>query len=163
MQHSLEGLALHLRQIAFSTSPARLSNPSSIGETIRRTHLPRNIPNHISKWHTKPSGSPARESSARAPGNGQSDLSNPVDGRPTRDRTTAHQEESISLTFGTHHSRVCTHRAGLIRKYGLDLCRQCFREKSADIGFTKVRTHIPTSRHRTEKLPPPRIWHVPRD
>lgn len=37
------------------------------------------------------------------------------------------------------YSRVCTHRAGLIRKYGLNICRQCFREKSADIGFQKVR------------------------
>jgi len=35
-------------------------------------------------------------------------------------------------------SRVCTHRAGLIRKYGLNICRQCFREKAQDIGFTKV-------------------------
>jgi ribosomal protein S14 len=36
------------------------------------------------------------------------------------------------------NSRVCTHPAGLIRKYGLNICRQCFREKAADIGFTKV-------------------------
>ena len=28
---------------------------------------------------------------------------------------------------------------GLIRKYGLNICRQCFREKSADIGFHKYR------------------------
>ena len=35
-------------------------------------------------------------------------------------------------------SRLCAHQAGLIRKYGLDLCRQCFREKSAAIGFVKV-------------------------
>jgi len=35
-------------------------------------------------------------------------------------------------------SRVCAHRAGLIRKYGLNICRQCFREKSTDIGFVKV-------------------------
>ena len=41
----------------------------------------------------------------------------------------------ISLPF----SRVCTHTAGLIRKYGLNICRQCFREKSQDIGFIKVR------------------------
>lgn len=40
------------------------------------------------------------------------------------------------------HSRVCTHRAGLIRKYGLNICRQCFREKSSDIGFQKVRKNI---------------------
>lgn len=42
-------------------------------------------------------------------------------------------------TNGFVYSRVCTHPAGLIRKYGLNICRQCFREKSADIGFVKVR------------------------
>lgn len=36
------------------------------------------------------------------------------------------------------YSRVCTHKAGLIRKYGLNICRQCFREKAEDIGFVKV-------------------------
>jgi small subunit ribosomal protein S29e len=36
------------------------------------------------------------------------------------------------------YSRLCAHQAGLIRKYGLDLCRQCFREKAAAIGFVKV-------------------------
>jgi hypothetical protein len=35
-------------------------------------------------------------------------------------------------------SRVCKHTAGLIRKYDLNLCRQCFREKAKDIGFNKV-------------------------
>ncbi|VDB93362.1 unnamed protein product [Peniophora sp. CBMAI 1063] len=40
---------------------------------------------------------------------------------------------------GSRQCRVCAHQAGLIRKYGLDLCRQCFREKSAQIGFTKNR------------------------
>ena len=29
-------------------------------------------------------------------------------------------------------------RAGLIRKYGLNMSRQAFREKAADIGFVKV-------------------------
>ena len=63
-------------------------------------------------------------------------------------------------------SRLCAHQAGLIRKYGLDLCRQCFREKSAAIGFVKVLCFInprplrllynPTHRvsvrvHRTDK------------
>lgn len=40
---------------------------------------------------------------------------------------------------GARGCRVCTHKAGLIRKYGLNICRQCFREKSQDIGFVKVR------------------------
>jgi ribosomal protein S14 len=39
-------------------------------------------------------------------------------------------------------SRVCAHKAGLIRKYGLMVCRQCFREKSTDIGFIKVRLFL---------------------
>ncbi|KAI9297623.1 hypothetical protein K502DRAFT_300707 [Neoconidiobolus thromboides FSU 785] len=39
---------------------------------------------------------------------------------------------------GSRQCRVCTHRAGLIRKYGLNICRQCFREYAKDIGFTKV-------------------------
>lgn len=44
----------------------------------------------------------------------------------------------VTLLF-TMNSRLCAHQWGLIRKYGLDLCRQCFREKSAAIGFEKVR------------------------
>ncbi|KAE8450907.1 hypothetical protein EG329_005347 [Mollisiaceae sp. DMI_Dod_QoI] len=40
---------------------------------------------------------------------------------------------------GARACRVCTHKAGLIRKYGLNICRQCFREKAADIGFVKHR------------------------
>ncbi|TVY29458.1 40S ribosomal protein, partial [Lachnellula hyalina] len=39
---------------------------------------------------------------------------------------------------GARACRVCTHKAGLIRKYGLNICRQCFREKASDIGFVKV-------------------------
>ncbi|KLO20440.1 40S ribosomal protein S29 [Schizopora paradoxa] len=38
---------------------------------------------------------------------------------------------------GSRQCRKCFHQAGLIRKYGLDLCRQCFRENSKKIGFEK--------------------------
>ncbi|KAH7251753.1 ribosomal protein S14p/S29e-domain-containing protein [Fusarium tricinctum] len=38
---------------------------------------------------------------------------------------------------GSRACRVCKHKAGLIRKYDLNLCRQCFREKAKDIGFNK--------------------------
>ena len=27
---------------------------------------------------------------------------------------------------------------GMVRKYALNICRQCFREKATDIGFIKV-------------------------
>ncbi|EMS22798.1 40S ribosomal protein s29 [Rhodotorula toruloides NP11] len=30
-------------------------------------------------------------------------------------------------------------QAGLIRKYGLNICRQCFRERADVIGFAKNR------------------------
>ncbi|TPX72804.1 hypothetical protein SpCBS45565_g00303 [Spizellomyces sp. 'palustris'] len=39
---------------------------------------------------------------------------------------------------GSRQCRVCAHQAGLIRKYNLNICRQCFREYSQDIGFIKV-------------------------
>ncbi|NP_001134590.1 40S ribosomal protein S29 [Salmo salar] len=35
-------------------------------------------------------------------------------------------------------SRVCSNRHGLIRKYGLNMCRQCFRQYANDIGFVKA-------------------------
>ncbi|SCU77851.1 LAMI_0A02564g1_1 [Lachancea mirantina] len=40
---------------------------------------------------------------------------------------------------GSRQCRVCGSHSGLIRKYGLNICRQCFREKANDIGFYKYR------------------------
>uniref|UniRef100_A0A8D1GTT4 Small ribosomal subunit protein uS14 n=1 Tax=Sus scrofa TaxID=9823 RepID=A0A8D1GTT4_PIG len=39
---------------------------------------------------------------------------------------------------GSRSCRVCSNRHGLIRKYGLNMCRQCFRQYAKDIGFIKV-------------------------
>ena len=36
-------------------------------------------------------------------------------------------------------SRVCGNPHGLIRKYGLMCCRQCFRSNAKEIGFIKVK------------------------
>lgn len=47
-------------------------------------------------------------------------------------------------------SRVCKHKAGLIRKYELNLCRQCFREKAKDIGFNKVSRHDRATNRETD-------------
>jgi len=41
--------------------------------------------------------------------------------------------------FHSARSRVCSTRVGLIRKYHLNICRRCFRERAALIGFKKVR------------------------
>ena len=43
---------------------------------------------------------------------------------------------ALALVFG---SRVCNGKRGLIRKYGLDMCRRCFREYATNIGFVKYR------------------------
>ncbi|AAK39656.1 40S ribosomal protein S29A (nucleomorph) [Guillardia theta] len=40
---------------------------------------------------------------------------------------------------GSRGCRICGNRSGLIRKYGLSICRQCFREKSQNLGFDKYR------------------------
>jgi len=40
---------------------------------------------------------------------------------------------------GSRACRVCNNSHGLVRKYGLNLCRRCFREYANDIGFKKFR------------------------
>lgn len=40
--------------------------------------------------------------------------------------------------FSTLFSRVCTNGHAIIRKYALNICRQCFRERASQIGFLKV-------------------------
>uniref|UniRef100_A0A915CEX7 Small ribosomal subunit protein uS14 n=1 Tax=Parascaris univalens TaxID=6257 RepID=A0A915CEX7_PARUN len=39
---------------------------------------------------------------------------------------------------GSRSCRVCSNHHGLIRKYGLNMCRRCFREYAADVGFKKL-------------------------
>lgn len=46
--------------------------------------------------------------------------------------------QSILMRNFCYFSRACSNRHGLIRKYGLNICRQCFREYANDIGFKKV-------------------------
>lgn len=43
-----------------------------------------------------------------------------------------------NISFDVFGSRVCGNPHGLIRKYGLMCCRQCFRSNAKDIGFIKV-------------------------
>ncbi|VDP83568.1 unnamed protein product [Echinostoma caproni] len=39
---------------------------------------------------------------------------------------------------GSRCCRVCANKHGLIRKYGLNMCRQCFRMYASVIGFRKL-------------------------
>jgi len=40
---------------------------------------------------------------------------------------------------GSIKCRICNKRRGVIRKYGLSYCRQCFREIAKELGFKKFR------------------------
>lgn len=40
---------------------------------------------------------------------------------------------------GSRKCRVSGNRHGLIRKYGINICRQAFRERARAIGFEKYR------------------------
>jgi len=44
----------------------------------------------------------------------------------------------VSLKSMDFCSRVCGNSHGLIRKYSLNCCRQCFRSNAKEIGFIKV-------------------------
>eukprot|EP00050_Salpingoeca_kvevrii_P005612 m.284793 g.284793 ORF g.284793 m.284793 type:complete len:79 (-) comp11222_c0_seq1:118-354(-) len=39
---------------------------------------------------------------------------------------------------GSRSCRVCGNRHGMIRKYHLNVCRQCFQLYAKDIGFVKL-------------------------
>jgi len=41
------------------------------------------------------------------------------------------------VSFYDERSRVCENQWAIIRKYDLNICRQCFREYAKDIGFVK--------------------------
>ncbi|KAI0987293.1 hypothetical protein GJ496_006952 [Pomphorhynchus laevis] len=38
---------------------------------------------------------------------------------------------------GSRHCRVCSTHSAIIRKYGLYVCRRCFRENAECLGFSK--------------------------
>ncbi len=40
---------------------------------------------------------------------------------------------------GSRVCRVCGNGHAIVRKYSLNICRQCFRENANDIGFKKYR------------------------
>jgi small subunit ribosomal protein S29e len=42
---------------------------------------------------------------------------------------------------GARKCRVCNARQGLIRKYGIMMCRRCFRERAEEIGYVCLFVH----------------------
>ena len=48
----------------------------------------------------------------------------------------AHPKKPLG-SKGARRCRVCANQCAIVRKYHLDKCRQCLRERAADIGFKK--------------------------
>uniref|UniRef100_A0A8D2FMS2 Small ribosomal subunit protein uS14 n=1 Tax=Theropithecus gelada TaxID=9565 RepID=A0A8D2FMS2_THEGE len=42
------------------------------------------------------------------------------------------------ILCNSHSCHICSNWHGLIRKYGLHMCHQCFRQYVKDIGFIKL-------------------------
>ncbi|PIT85413.1 30S ribosomal protein S14 [Candidatus Micrarchaeota archaeon CG10_big_fil_rev_8_21_14_0_10_59_7] len=47
------------------------------------------------------------------------------------------KEETRFRKRGKRRCRMCGNARGLIRKYGMYVCRKCFRENAEKIGFRK--------------------------
>ncbi|RNE95044.1 ribosomal protein S29 [Trypanosoma conorhini] len=63
---------------------------------------------------------------------------------PHQPATMGHLEQwrsrqKIGMGKGARHCVICSNQKALIRKYELNVCRQCFRENAAHIGFNKLR------------------------
>jgi hypothetical protein len=118
-----------IRRLAGSTSPSRRAAVSrrdrrTIGACVTYTRRPRVVgldrgPEPV-----------ARGAACVAPFSRVSTF-RPLPTRPRR--------MILTLPPLPFNSRVCANQWGIIRKYNLNICRQCFREYAKDIGFVKVR------------------------
>jgi small subunit ribosomal protein S14 len=48
-------------------------------------------------------------------------------------------EHAARRTGDQHECRRCGRKQGLVGKYDINLCRQCFREVARSMGFKKYR------------------------
>jgi small subunit ribosomal protein S14 len=47
-------------------------------------------------------------------------------------------ESTKKFGRGANECRICGRKQGLVRKYGIYFCRQCFREWAGKMGFKKM-------------------------
>ncbi|HDR73400.1 MAG TPA: 30S ribosomal protein S14 [Methanoculleus sp.] len=55
-------------------------------------------------------------------------------------KTTKKSDRAHAIPFGrgAHECKMCGRKQGLVRRYNIMLCRQCFREWASKIGFKKM-------------------------
>ena len=60
----------------------------------------------------------------------------------SQERNMGHQQLYWShpreFSQGSRSCQVCSNQHGLVRKYSLNMCRQCFRQYAKDIGLIKL-------------------------
>ena len=49
------------------------------------------------------------------------------------------ERKKRSYGRGSRHCSRCGSYGGIIRRYGINVCRQCFREVAEEMGFKKYR------------------------
>lgn len=154
--HPLQGAPLlPLRQRLSSAT-----HPRSVHQN-RPDGLLDRCPPSLALAACRTSGALTRRSSPRAPGTGAPALGQPpstpdvgalgsagarpasgcalqaVRARPPAQSRASRGALTDAVLPPRARSRVCHSLRGLIRKYGLDMCRRCFREYAKDIGFMK--------------------------
>lgn len=62
-----------------------------------------------------------------------------IEGKPKKLKRFLKFNQPMKRKFGKNvrKCRRCGRTGGIIRKYGLIYCRQCFREDAEDMGFRK--------------------------
>jgi ribosomal protein S14 len=46
-------------------------------------------------------------------------------------------EKMKKRIVGVRECKICGSRKGMIRKYGLGICRRCFKERATNLGWEK--------------------------
>ncbi|NLX48536.1 MAG: 30S ribosomal protein S14 [Methanospirillum sp.] len=47
-------------------------------------------------------------------------------------------EQKKQYGRGAHECQLCGRKQGLVRRYNINFCRQCFREWAHSMGFKKM-------------------------
>ncbi|TLD24722.1 gb [Venturia nashicola] len=108
--------------LGIAQSVLQSSGASLVEKPLSHHHVPHRK-QQIQSWLTIKSGSPILAHTAKAPAAG-------------RRRYSCAQNADKMCNSRVNGDRK---KSGIIRKYGLNMCRQAFRENAKDIGFVKHR------------------------
>ncbi|MDO8624676.1 MAG: 30S ribosomal protein S14 [Candidatus Diapherotrites archaeon] len=57
----------------------------------------------------------------------------------TKQKVDKHNQKKVrSPKLKEYHCRICNGQRGMVRKYGILLCRRCFKDNAIKLGFRKL-------------------------